>query len=361
MLPNTPETPLQIAKRKLEVLQKADIIAVDANVKFKLDIEIQELKQKIGALQDEETLTGQSFGLNTKKTDLELDQILADYDDSQLEIGLLHYVNCNRRSAFDTFWEAFRRNTTAALRYQVYFVTACQTQRPDRFSERLLYEVKLDYEREDEEAATFYRHDDDGRLITFVLPLLPDLESSKRAFRKHFAREFELSGEEEIDTFLTGKAVDYEYRAIFLAYEIDGNEWYDFLPDYYRWIVENFRAIDRKGTTFFLSFVHYVDDAHKNEKMLPENRRIMRALDELARQNDIACHLSELPEVDLRDFRSWLRGVQIRDLDNQDDLIEYAIRQLKPPERKAYIDRALINMQRIDKLQKDICDILLKK
>jgi hypothetical protein len=354
MLPHNQETPLQVAKRK----QKALILAVDANVEFKLEEEIKELKQTIRELETEEA---KSYGLTTKKTDNELDQILADYDDSQLEIGLLHYVNCNRRSAFDTFWEVFRRNTDAALQYQVYFVTACQTQRPDRFSERLLHEVKEDYQREDEEAAIYYRHDDDGRLITFDLPLLPDLESSKRAFRKHFAREFELSGEEEIETFLTGKAVDYEYRAMFLAYEIDGNEWYDFLPDYYRWIVENFRAIDRKGTTFFLSFVHYVDDAHKDDRMSPENRRIMLALDELAREDDIACHLSELPEVALRDFRSWLRGVQIRDLDDQEDLIEYAIGRLKRRERVVFEDRDLINMHRIDKLQQDICDILRKK
>lgn len=357
----TQESLLSIARRKLKALQKAEILAVDPSVEFKLEDEIKELKQKIGVLQDEETQTAQSYGLTTKKSASELDQILADYDDSQLEIGLLHYVNCNRKSAFDTFWEVFRRNTAAALRYQVYFVTACQTQRPDRFSERLLYEVKLDYEREDEEAAIFYSHDDDGRLITFDLPLLPDLESSKKTFRKHFAREFELSGEEEIETFLTGKAVDYEYRAIFLAYEIDGNEWYDFLPDYYRWIVENFHAINRKGATFFLSFVHYVDDAHKGDEMQPENRRIMHALDELAREDEIACHLSELPEVALRDFRSWLRSIQIRDLDDQDDLIEYAIGQLKRRERTAFEDRELINMHRIDKLQQDICDILRKK
>ena len=255
----------------------------------------------------------------------------------------------------------FRRNTDAALQYQVYFVTACQTQRPDRFSERLLFEVKQFHELEAEEAGIFYRNDDDGRLITFDLPLLPDLESSKKAFRKHFAREFELSGDEEIDTFLTGKAVDYEYRAIFLAYEIDGNEWYDFLPDYYRWIVENFRAIDRKGTTFLLSFVHYVDDAHQDEKERPENRRIMLALDELAQEDAIACHLSELPEVALRDFTTWLRSVQIKDLDDQEDLIEYAISQLKPRERKTFEERELINMQRVDKLQRDICDILRKK
>ncbi len=339
---------LELAQRKLDSLRKERIIATDAAVKFKLDEDIREL---LDAYEELRRAEADRYQLESFPSAGKLLDFLRSIDYEPVDFGPLFRVNCDRRAPIDQFWAAFDRYLDLQ-QYQVYLVTACGTQMPEQFAERLLWELM----KEEETEAPYFRSRDNGRPLIETLPLRRNLRKSQEAFEKYIAELFELRGSHDLSAFLSGEVVNYEYDYIVLNFSVLEQEWRDFIPDYYRWIIAQLRQMAQDGPRFLLTFVHFALDIHREDRFGPRQQSLITALDALEQEEAIAKHINRLREVPVTDLYAWLKRMGVNNVENQRTAVDIIVESLRPEDRERYAAHQTLNMTYIDLVQ----DIIYK-
>lgn len=339
---------LQLVQRKKAALERALIIANDASEIFKLEEQIKDLDAMINKLLRE---AADHYQLEAFPSAKDLVQFVSSFTYDDGDRGVLQRVNCNRQRPVETFWDSFKLDDEGH-HYQVYFITACDYQMPQQFSERLFWEFIY----EEEPDTPFYRTHPDGRLIIDPLPLKRNLEKSKAEFEKYIARLFDLKGTTELSTFLSGEVVSHEHDIIFLPFRVQESKWQDWIPDYYRWIIAQFKQLSDGNTKFLLTFAHFSRNIHLEEHFTEEHRELLTALDGLEAEEPIAKHINRLQTIPVTDLEEWLLDMGISNLQQRQRAVEIIAASLPQEERERYQKDQVFNMTHIDLAQ----DIIYK-
>ena len=183
-----------LLRRKINRLNNALIIETDAAKQFQYEEEIAKCET---SLQEVQNMLADAYGMHTP---IEQQYIVQQIKNISLEItntvGIYHLVNCNREQTKDVFWNAF--DLKQEKPFQFYFISACPTQMPISFAERMIYELQY------EEETILFRLNkgDTNRVKIMDLPIGRNLEICQKKFKKTFAEIFNFRPEESFDNFI---------------------------------------------------------------------------------------------------------------------------------------------------------------
>ena len=339
---------LQLAQRKKAALEKALIIANDAAEKFRLEEQIKDTEAIINSLLRE---AADQYQLDAFPSAQDLLDFVSSFTYDDGDRGVLQRVNCNRQEPVETFWDNYKLDTDGQ-HYQVYMITACDYQMPQQFSERLFWE--LIYEEEPE--TPFFRTHPDGRLVIDPLPLKRNLEKSKAEFEKYIARLFDLQGTMDLSTFLAGEVLSHEHDIVFLPFRVQESKWQDWIPEYYRWIIDQFKGLAEGDTKFLITLAHFSRNIHLPEHFNAEHEELIKALDAIEAEEPTAKHINRLQTVPVTDVEEWLLDIGISNLQQRQKAVDIIAASLPPEERERYQNEQVFNMTHIDLAQ----DIIYK-
>lgn len=351
------ERQIELLTRKINKLREELILAEGANPTqaFALKEYIvqaegkrEDLKRKLAAKYSLGSTEGQTL-LRQKISELSIEE----------QIGMLHRVNVNREEMRDRFWDSF--DEMEDLLFQFYFISACPTQMPPSFAERMIYELIYEELDNADDALFCPRCDADARVHILDLPLKRNLEKCQEKFRYFFAELFEFREEEDFDHYLcTGlPKLDYEY--VTPAFELHERKWKPYIADYLKWLMECFTDTPEEVPHFLFFFVIYIEGLHDPERHNANKKILLDDLQALADSHDSAVHLSPLKPVPEADLRAWIMDLGEHNPGRIDEVIELMVRGLKDKDRQLYETKKCFNMDDVERLQEIICDEASKK
>lgn len=350
---------LQLLREKHAFLRTSRVMAIAPATQFTLDKQIGELedqiKEVINAHPELGRAEGRRTGLGATAGNGELQAFFSGLEISpSTEIGPIHRVNCDRKKSVNLFWDSFLLDEDLHD-YQVYLISACDTQMPEQFTERLLLEYLIDEEPDYPNYRT-----QNKRLLIETLPLKRNLRKSQQAFEAYIAERFDLQGDRDIAAFLSGDVANYDFDFVLLAFQTLEEDWQDFIPDYYRWIIGQFRQLSRGGPKFLLTFVHYARHLHREDEATDHCREIVAAFNAIDGEEQLAKHLNRLASVPATDLMSWFQRVGVTNPNHRERLTEIVVESLSPEERQRYEANGTIDMADIDIAQEEIYSYLTR-
>lgn len=350
---------LQEMQEKHAFLRTSRVMAIDPSAQFTLDKQVAELETQIEELlvqhPELRRAHGRQTGLRATTQGGELQAYFSELEVSpSTEIGPIHRVNCDRLKSVGLFWDSFLLDEDLHD-YQVYLISACDTQMPEQFTERLLLEYLID----EEPSYPNYRTNN-KRLLIETLPLKRNLRKSQQAFEAYIAERFDLQGDRDIEAFLSGDVANYDFDFVLLAFQTLEEDWKDFIPDYYRWIIKQFQRLSRGGPKFLLTFVHYARHLHRTEQTTDHHREIVSAFDAIDGEENLARHINRLAPVPATDLISWFQRVGVTNPNHRERLTEIVVAGLSPDERSRYEQNGIIDMADIDLAQDEIYQYLTR-
>lgn len=302
-----------------------------------------------------------TFKLEKELNPKQVKDLIRQIDPSVEVSTSLYYVNCDREKSVDQVWNYFEQFYDDEKPYQFYFFSACSTQRPRSFSERLVYEIAEyieDIEGGDQ-AFRYWPEPDVDRVEAFELPVGRNLRASKIRFKKFVSEKLEFKGKQGIESYLeTGKPL-LDYKAIAMSFVYREEDWKPFINEYFQWIIHTFNHAHVQGDCPFFLFFFAIDVSHLHSKALEDleerKRKIYMDLEGLAGANiDTTVHLSRLMPVPKKQVKAWFSKLGVDNDAMQERLIELLVSQdtLSKTDREQFMQDGLINMDDIELFQK---------
>lgn len=355
----TPAALLKLLQEKHAFLRTSRVMAIDPAMQFKLDKEIEDLKAQIDEqLRDHPALRHESGRQSGLQQAGEAGQLTAYFSGLEVnpatEIGPIHRVNCDRKQSLNLFWDSFLLDEDPHD-YQVYLISACDSQMPEQFTERLLLEYLID---EEPDYPNYRTHE--KRLLIETLPLKRNLRKSQQAFEAYIAERFDLQGDRDIQSFLAGEVANYDFDFVLLAFQTLEEDWKDFIPDYYRWIIQQFRNLSTGGPKFLLTFVHYSRGLHDGRGDADHHETLTAAFDTIDREEQLAKHINRLQPVPATDLETWFKRVGVDNPNHREQLTQLMIDGLNAEDRAQFDADGTLNMSDIDLAQEEIYQYLTR-
>ena len=341
------EAQLELLIRKLNFLKKERDIAVDANAKFSMDEEINQLEGQIRELKG--ALSGAHNIRSVDKDSLLLDAARELNIDEDEEIGLLHLVNVDRREMRGKFWDAFDEKEEAKQEFQFYFISACPTQMPPSFAERMVYELLVEELDGDADGLHIITHEDTGRLRIQDLPVGRNARKCQQRFKEYVQERFRFADTQSFDAFIKTGVPKLPFDYVAVAFEINERNWEDFLLEYLQWMIDTFRCPHQEVPTFLFFFVVYIEKQHEG-KLTPAQKAIVDGLAGLSQRNE-ASLLTPLLPVEEGDLRAWLMDLGERNPNKVQQVMDVFLSGLREEDQRLYQDKRLLNMKDIEELQ----------
>ena len=341
------EAQLELLIRKLNFLKKERDIAVDANAKFSMDEEINQLEGQMRELKG--ALSGAHNIRSVDKDSLLLDAARELNIDEDEEIGLLHLVNVDRREMRGKFWDAFDEKEEAKQEFQFYFISACPTQMPPSFAERMVYELLVEELDGDADGLHIITHEDTGRLRIQDLPVGRNARKCQQRFKEYVQERFRFADTQSFDAFIKTGVPKLPFDYVAVAFEINERNWEDFLLEYLQWMIDTFRCPHQEVPTFLFFFVVYIEKQHEG-KLTPAQKAIVDGLAGLSQRNE-ASLLTPLLPVEEGDLRAWLMDLGERNPNKVQQVMDVFLSGLREEDQRLYQDKRLLNMKDIEELQ----------
>lgn len=281
--------------------------------------------------------------------------VLAQQLDVKVLLTPLYLVNCNRSKAFLDFNKSYRKWKEKEQGFQFYYILACPTQEPEGFTERVIYEIMGKMEEDHRNTIHYPRSAGNERVLIDPLPFELDLQDSKEAFKKYFARRFNLGNtdfETYLNTGLTSLKVDY----IITALSVTAKDLYTYqLEEYLQWLMDCFSTIEGRAPKFLFFFVISLKNAFK-EKIRPDDLEALESVRALvAQNNEHATLVSKLPPVPADDLEDWLEKLGNIPQIQKDQIIETIAAGLSPEESERFLSEdKLLNMEHIEDFQERV-------
>ncbi len=348
------ESSLQMLTKKRNALRQRLLLVqgTDAAQEFKLEEQILQTEAELEKLKKE---LSELYSLNSKKGQSLLQDKLSDFEFEE-EVGLWHRVNCDRRKIVRRFWDTF--DDLQDLLYQFYFITACPTQMPPSFAERMVYELIRD-ELDDDDSAIFRLRKENDRVKILDLPLRNNLERSKRKFKKSFGELFEFKKLESFDQFIHEGLPKLNYDLAVLLFEINEKNCEPHLFQFLEWIIETFSHTHQDVPRFLFFIVVYVDGLHTPLAEQARKKALVGGMKSLADKHKAAAHFQPLQPVEKSDLFDWLRDLGERNQAKLDNLITHFITSLwDPSDLEQFQKDGTFNMDDVELLQELVCDYI---
>lgn len=241
----------------------------------------------------------------------------------------LALVNCNREQAFVAFEQAFEQQGERPS--QFYFFAGCPTQKPDSFSERIVYEVFHEVFNNNKMAVFYETVEDklDARTVErlFIRPLpfkkLAPIESSQTLFQTTLDEIFGLYRRQlppeygDLTALQLANLPEHQLpiQLFTIAFRIDFAELHcsPKLCEYLRWIVTTFHQRRHRPPAFqFVFVVHASGHHHTPHPSAVELRTFIQALNaELCGGDPTAAPtcawVEQFPPPNAESLYHWLR------------------------------------------------------
>ena len=201
------------------------------------------------------------------------------------QLAKIHLVNCGREKMCDRFWDVF--DAWEGEHFQFYFISACPTQMPPSFAERMVYELIHEEYDDDENSVDYKTRENNNRVRIFDLPLKRNLEKSQQSFRRFFSEYFNFKEEVEFDQYLKTGLPKVAYDVIAMPFEIHERKWKPFIPDFFQWLIDIFSETHDDVPTFLFFFVVYIEKLHEGDERQELKKEIFDQLNTLAAKNNI--------------------------------------------------------------------------
>lgn len=342
------EAQLELLVRKLNFLKKERGLAVDANAKFSLDEEINQLEGHVRELKSK--LSGaHNLGAADNRGSLLYEAARELNIDEDEEVGLLHLVNVDRKELRGKFWEAFDLKEEEEQEFQFYFVSACPSQMPPSFAERMVYELLAEELDGDSDALHIITHEDSGRLRIQDLPVGRNTRKCQQRFKEYVQERFHFADTQSFEAFIETGVPKLPYDYVAVAFEIHERNWEDFLLEYLQWMIDTFRCPHRDVPTFLFFFVVYIEKQHEG-KLTPAQKAIIDGLAGLAQRNE-ATLLTPLMPVEEADLRAWLMNLGERNPNKVQQVLDVFLSGLREADQQLYKENKLLNMKDVEELQ----------
>ncbi|MCO6474975.1 MAG: hypothetical protein J5I94_00070 [Phaeodactylibacter sp.] len=341
------EAQLELLIRKLNFLRKEREIAVDASARFSLNEEVNQLEGQVRELKGK--LAGAHNIHTVDKDTLLLDAVRGLNIDEDEEVGLLHLVNVDRKDMRGKFWDAFDEKEEKKQEFQYYFISACPSQMPPSFAERMVYELLLEELDGDSDALHIITHEDTGRLRIQDLPVGRNTRKCQQRFKEYVQERFRFADTQSFDTFIETGVPKLPYDYVAVAFEIHERNWEDFLPEYLQWMIDTFRCPHHDVPVFLFFFVVYIEKQHEG-RLMPAQKALLDALQGLSQRNETTL-LTPLLPVEEGDLRAWLMDLGERNPNKVQEVMDVFLSGLREEDQRLYQDKKLLNMKDIEELQ----------
>ena len=341
------EAQLELLIRKLNFLKQERSIAVDSSAKFSLDEEIAQLEGQIRDLKGK--LAGAHSFQAVDRGSLLLDAARGLHIEEDEEVGLLHLVNVDRREMRGKFWDAFDENEEKQQEFQYYFISACPTQMPPSFAERMVYELLLEELDGDADGLHIKTHEETGRLRIEDLPVGRNDRKCRQRFKEYVQERFRFADTQSFDNIIETGVPKLPYDYVAVAFEIHERHWEKQLSEYLQWMIDTFRCPHHDVPIFLFFFVVYIEKQHIG-RLTPNQQAIIDALTRLAQRNETTL-LTPLLPVEEGDLRAWLMDLGERNPNKVQEVMDVFLSGLREEDRKLYQDKKLLNMKDIEELQ----------
>ena len=308
-----------------------------------------------------------------ERSQLNLAEVLQQVLENQsIAIGKQHLVNCDRKEHDELFWSEFPEKFELKKPYQFYFITACSTQHPYSFTERIIYEVEDFFSKEDNEAV-FYEHQLEARrslhnkqidrvsLVDLPLGMNTTLSICMREFQDYFNQRFEKEGltlRKENGEFVLHCEQKLHYNYILLHFRLLDSDWKSFTPQYLDEIIKIFK----KRTVGLPHFVFFFALTAKDFHLTP-NPTIQTAIAALNQQYDEVFTVFEtLKPIKKEDLVSWLDKYITSNQRSIDSILERFEKEalISPQVKQQWKQAELLNMSDSEWLQ-ELIYILIKQ
>lgn len=342
------EAQLELLVRKLNFLKKERGLAVDSNAKFSLDEEINQLEGQVRELKSK--LSGaHNLGAADNRGSLLYEAARGLNIDEDEEVGLLHLVNVDRKEMRGKFWEAFDLKEEEDQEFQFYFISACPSQMPPSFAERMVYELLAEELDGDSDALHIITHEDSGRLRIQDLPVGRNTRKCQQRFKEYVQERFHFADTQSFEAFIETGVPKLPYDYVAVAFEIHERNWEDFLLEYLQWMIDTFRCPHRDVPTFLFFFVVYIEKQHEG-KLTPAQKAIVDGLAGLAQRNE-ATLLTPLLPVEEADLRAWLMNLGERNPNKVQQVLDVFLSGMREADQQLYKEKKLLNMKDVEELQ----------
>lgn len=344
--------------RKINFFREELARAYDAEKKFGLTEDIREAEEQLAAARRQ---MKEITGLDISGEDSLLDEQIRSLEVSK-EIGAVYLVNCDREPNADQFWMAFDTYLQGENPFQFYFILACPTQQPHRFSERMTYELVIQELEEEYGAIHYVREPDSQRVKIEDLPLGRNLKVAQREFRKYFAQRFQL-GDTSFEEYLKTGMPRLEYQYVATIFYINDSKWkQELMQEYLQWLIDSFRqgATHEDVPTFLFFFAVYLDHAHV-EPPTEFVRQFEQDLSAIVKANaDCSTLINHLQPVPANLLADWIRELGEQNQTKIDDVIKALASGLSEPKKKQFSEHQLLDMADIELFQRRVYEIVNK-
>ncbi|MBK9338153.1 MAG: hypothetical protein IPM98_17045 [Lewinellaceae bacterium] len=291
-----------------------------------------------------------------------LDDILRQLPLRKDEITEYHLVNCDREDMTDRFADAY--GLRDELPAQFYFISACDTQMPQLFSERIILELKAALDDSDNGLLQpiLYRTQDDDSQLAEILPLPVIGLTAADAFKKFkttFCEKILNTGMSGFEDFMAGGVANVRHQYVFAPFDFSIGKWRKFLPEYFRLIIETFSRHPGPAPRFIFLFSFAVHDLHCAAPD-SEAMTIIAELDRLAQDYPNVAHLSPLQPVDDDEHAAWWRDIGVRSADDIKRITRAMLAGKESAVRQQYESRKQLNMDDIHDVQQQVYAIARK-
>lgn len=345
------ENQAELLVKKLNRLRQALALETDPSSQIKYEHDIigneallTQINQKLAAMYDMRTPEGQTL-LSQKIEQLNVEEMM----------GEIYLVNVDREEMKDRFWEEFDEREN--LPFQFYFVSACPSQMPPSFAERMIYELIIEELDEDLNAIYCERKEKENRIKIYDLPIGRKLEYCQKAFKKHFSQRFNFLDTSSFDSFIKTGIPRLEYKYVSLVFEIHERKWKNHFQNYFQWLIDSFCNTNADVPKFLFFFVFYIENLHKEERLRVEQTKIIKTLTELAKKNEKATLLTPLTPVSIQDLKAWLIEIGERNDTKIADVLDVLVKGLRPEKQKHFKQYQQLDMSDIEILQKIVYTI----
>ena len=267
------------------------------------------------------------------------------------DLQLLDTVNCDRWDKYPLLERDFERHKLEPGNL-VYFITACNTQKPESLVRRLAYWF-------DEDFSLYFRPDEEKKKDE--LAVLP-LEFGKREevtwgkFWELFKKNI-LQCDVEFEAFVRdpGPLLSIpENTRLLLSFKIDEDDLKQYKGNkHIRYILEQFARLPPAFQKFVFCFVFHFYDVHDSGRQRCEF--LLDLLDNMVRPADqepewrSGLHITSLNAVPVADVTAWLNGrFHYKHLP---DLTGRLSDNILPARREAYLRQACYDMDIIEEMQ----------
>lgn len=267
------------------------------------------------------------------------------------DLQLLDTVNCDRWEKYPLLEQNFEQHKSAPGNL-VYFITACNSQKPESLVRRLAYLF-------DEDISVFFRPDEEKRKDEIDVP---PLEFGKREevtwgkFWELFKKNV-LQHDVGFDVFMKdpGSYLSIpDNTRLLLSFKVDEDDLKQYKGNrHISYILEQFSRLPSPYQKFVFCFVFHFYDVHDSGRQRCEF--LLDLLDNLVKPAEqdpqwrSGLHITDLYAVDASDVNTWLNGRfhynQIPDLTNR--LADY----IPAARRDAYRRQACYDMDIVEDMQ----------